>query len=103
MVEWMDETTGELLGMLEEKKVADNTLVIYLADNGWNAFGKAFPYENGVRTPIILRWPGKIAAAMDTKHLATNLDLMPTILAACKVEVPQGLAGINLLDSSSGA
>ena len=101
MVEWMDETTGELLGMLKEKKVADNTLVIYLADNGWNAFGKAFPYENGVRTPIILRWPGKIVAAMDTKHLATNLDLMPTILAACKVEVPQGLAGINLLDSAA--
>jgi arylsulfatase A-like enzyme len=101
MVEWMDETTGELLGMLKEKKVADNTLVIYLADNGWNAFGKAFPYENGVRTPIILRWPGKIVAAMDTKHLATNLDLMPTILAACKVEVPQGLAGVDLLDPAA--
>ena len=101
MVEWMDETTGELLGMLDAKKVADNTLVIYLADNGWNAFGKAFPYENGVRTPIILRWPGKIAPAMDTKHLATNLDLMPTILAACRVEVPQGLPGINLLDSAA--
>ena len=98
MVEWMDETTGELLRMLEEKKVADNTLVIYLADNGWNAFGKAFPYENGVRTPIILRWPEKITPAVDTKDLATNLDLMPTILAACGVRVPPRLPGVDLLD-----
>ena len=98
MVEWMDETTGALLGMLEDKKVADNTLVIYLADNGWNAFGKAFPYENGVRTPVILRWPEKIVPAMDTKDLATNLDLMPTILAACGARVPQGLPGVNLLN-----
>jgi len=98
MVEWMDETTGELLDMLEEKKVAHNTLVIYLADNGWNAFGKAFPYENGVRTPIMLRWPKRIQPAMDTNNLATNLDLMPTILAACHAKMPQGLPGVNLLD-----
>ena len=62
---------------------------------------KRFPYENGVRTPIILRWPAKIAPTMDTKHLATNLDLMPTILAACNVEVPQGLAGVDLLDPAA--
>ncbi|MDG2409155.1 MAG: sulfatase [Pirellulales bacterium] len=98
MVEWMDETTGELLGMLDDKNVADNTLVIYLADNGWNAFGKAFPYENGVRTPIILRWPNKITPRIDTRDLATNLDLMPTILDACNVGLPKGLPGVNLLD-----
>ena len=100
MVEWMDETTGELLDMLEKRKVADNTLVIYLADNGWNAFGKAFPYENGVRTPIMLRWPKRVAPAMDKSDVATNLDLMPTILTACRAKVPDGLPGINLLDRS---
>ncbi|MEK6248883.1 MAG: sulfatase-like hydrolase/transferase, partial [Planctomycetales bacterium] len=57
MVEWFDETCGELVGQLEEKGVADNTLILYLADNGWNENGKGFPYENGVRTPVILRWP----------------------------------------------
>ena len=101
MVEWMDETTGELLSMLTDKKVTDNTLVIYLADNGWNDFGKAFPYENGVRTPIILRWPNRITPRLDTKDLATNLDLMPTILDACNVGLPKGLPGVNLLDQAA--
>ena len=63
MIEWLDETCGELMGQLKNKGVADNTLVIYLADNGWNEYGKASPYENGVRTPVIAHWPAKFVPA----------------------------------------
>jgi arylsulfatase A-like enzyme len=106
MIEWLDETVGELMNHLQQRGLDDNTLVIYLSDNGWNEFGKASPYENGVRTPIILRWPAQIAAARDDEHLAQNIDIFPTILTACGVPLPEAkpgpplasLPGINLLD-----
>ena len=98
MVDWLDETCGQLMGHLKEQGVDDNTLVLYLADNGWNEFGKAFPYENGVRTPVIARWPEKLKPQTDKQQLVSNLDVMPTLLAACGVPVPEGLPGINILD-----
>jgi len=103
MVEWLDETTGALLQSLEEKGVAQNTLVLYLADNGWNEYGKAFPYENGVRTPVIARWPAAIASQVNRQDLASNLDVLPTLLSACAVEVPANLPGIDLLDEEAVA
>jgi uncharacterized sulfatase len=101
MIEWLDESCGELMGQLEEKGVADNTLVIYLADNGWNQYGKAHPYENGVRTPVIAHWPGKIRPRKDERRLVTNLDVVPTILTACGVTPPPSLPGIDLLDDKA--
>ena len=71
MCEWFDETCGQLLDRLDEKGVADNTLVIYVTDNGWiqnpDSGGyaprsKRSPYEGGIRTPIMFRWPGKVQA-----------------------------------------
>jgi arylsulfatase A-like enzyme len=103
MVEWFDETVGQLLASLEKRGVADNTLVVLLSDNGWNAFGKSFPYENGVRTPIILRWPAKVQPQTDRTSLAENIDIVPTILAATGVPAPAGLPGINLLDPAAVA
>jgi arylsulfatase A-like enzyme len=103
MVEWLDETCGALMAQLKDKGVDDNTLIIYLADNGWNEFGKASPYENGVRTPIILHWPGRIAAKTDDQHLAQTIDIMPTILAACEIARPNHLPGLNLLDETAVA
>ena len=98
MVEWLDDTCGDLMKTLKDKGVDDNTLVLYLADNGWNAFGKASPYENGIRTPIIARWPARIKARTDEQKLASNIDIVPTILAACEVAIPEAMPGINLLD-----
>jgi len=98
MVEWLDETCGDLMQNLKDKGVDDNTLVLYIADNGWNAFGKASPYENGIRTPIIARWPAKIQPRLEKTQLASNIDIVPTILSACEVQVPCNLPGINLLD-----
>lgn len=103
MVEWLDETCGDLMANLKDRGVDDNTLVLYLADNGWNEFGKSSPYENGVRTPIIARWRAKIAPEMDREHPAQNIDIVPTILAACGITPPQPLPGINLLDEKAVA
>jgi uncharacterized sulfatase len=101
MVEWLDETIADLMAKLEETGLDEETLVIYLADNGWNRFGKSFPYDNGVRTPIILRWPEGVAARFDETNLAGNLDIMPTILENCGVELPENLPGIDLLNEQS--
>lgn len=98
MIEWLDETIGELMADLDRRGVADDTLVVYVNDNGWNEFGKFSPYENGVRTPIVLRWPKRVPARMDRERLASSIDIMPTILAAAGAVVPAGLPGVNLLD-----
>jgi uncharacterized sulfatase len=103
MIEWLDETCGELMGKLKEKGVDDNTLVLYLADNGWNAYGKAHPYENGVRTPVIAWWPAKIKPRSDKRTLVSNLDIVPTILSACRVTPPKSMPGINVLDAEAAA
>ncbi|MFO1021279.1 MAG: sulfatase-like hydrolase/transferase [Planctomycetales bacterium] len=106
MVEWFDETVGELRNILNEAKVADNTLIIYIADNGWiqrpdnPAYAprsKQSQYEGGLRTPIILHAPGKIPPRM-TDELASSIDILPTILKFTGQDLPPDLPGLNLLD-----
>jgi len=105
MCEWFDETCGELLKIIDDRQQRDNTLVIYVTDNGWiqdpdsRRFArrsKQTPYEGGVRTPIMFRWPGKIPAA-DRHELVSSIDIMPTILAAAGADIPEALPGMNLL------
>ncbi len=115
MIEWFDETCGELMGMLRAKNIFENTVVIYICDNGWAAASttgdwpreqtfkgfamrsKASPYENGIRTPILLSWPG-IVEPRRVSGFAHSIDLFPTIAAVAGFEVPEDLSGINLLD-----
>lgn len=112
-VEWFDRTCGELLDYLEKKGLRENTIVIYTTDNGWiqnpdkaNAFAprsKLTPYEGGVRTPIMISWPARLKPRMDTEHLASNVDLWPTLAALLKTQTPEGLPGINLADEQAAA
>jgi uncharacterized sulfatase len=109
MCEWFDETCGELLDYLEKEKLAATTLVIFLADNGWiqdpqaDRFverSKQSPYEGGVRTPILVRWPGRVAPrTIETP--ASAIDVAPTVLAAAGVERAAGQHGVNLLDEKA--
>ncbi len=104
MCEWLDETCGELVGHLDKAGVAENTLVIYVTDNGWVQTetgsyaerSKRSPNEGGTRNPIMFRWPGTIPAA-DRPELCTSLDIVPTILAAAGAEGPHDFPGLNLL------
>jgi arylsulfatase A-like enzyme len=115
--EWFDETCGQLLGYLDRKKIADNTMVVYICDNGWAApstngadpnqklwknyaqRSKSSPYENGIRTPIMISWPSKVAPKR-VPEFAHAIDLFPTIAAATGVAAPENLPGVDLLNSS---
>ena len=118
MCEWFDETVGELLGVLEKQGLARNTIVVYVVDNGWvqtevaeggasgGERGKRSQYDGGVRTPIMIRWPGHVTPRRDETHLASSIDLFPTILSAVGIDDPsllQALPGVNLLDEKQVA
>jgi uncharacterized sulfatase len=109
--EWWDETCGELLSHLDKQGLAENTLVVYVTDNGWiqtpnaNPFAprsKRSPYEGGIRTPVMLRWPGKLPSRRDEKTLVSTIDLAPTILAACGLSPTKDMRGLNLLEVIAG-
>ena len=109
MVEWFDETVGALLDHLEEQGLARETVIVYVADNGWiqdpgaarfAGRSKQSPYDGGVRTPIMFRWPGTIPPR-DAPELASSLDIMPTLLAAIGEAPPSDLPGVNLLDETA--
>ncbi|MEC8252315.1 MAG: sulfatase [Planctomycetota bacterium] len=106
MCEWFDETCGALLDHLEEQGLTEDTIVVFVADNGWiqreNARGfaprsKRSPYEGGVRTPIMLSWPGRITPGVSDAY-ASSVDLAPTLLRACGVAPPTAMSGKDLLD-----
>jgi arylsulfatase A-like enzyme len=110
MCEWFDETCGDLLDYLEEHELKENTLVVFLVDNGWiqetgdvrttrgwfAPKSKLSPYDGGLRTPVLLRWPGIIEPAV-YQDLASTVDIAPTILAAAG-HPPENMGGVNLLD-----
>jgi arylsulfatase A-like enzyme len=109
MVEWFDETVGDLLKQLDEQGLRDDTIVVYVTDNGWitdpatghyAAKSKQSPYNGGLRTPIMLRWPGHVEPARSAA-LASSLDLTPTLLTAAGGKPSAEMAGINLLDAAA--
>lgn len=111
MCEWWDEQCGELLAHLDQQGLAENTLVVYVTDNGWIQSpdriqfaprSKRSPYEGGIRTPIMLRWPSRLKPRRDEETLVTSLDLAPTILAVCGLEPTKEMAGLNLLPLAAG-
>src|SRR5690606_36761520 len=59
---------------------------------------KRSPYDGGIRTPIMVSWPGKITPLRDDENLASSIDIAPTVLTACGLPVPPNLPGINLLN-----
>lgn len=108
MVEWLDETTGELDAHLAQHGLRDDTVIVYLADNGWDAAhghqsdrAKLSPYELGIRTPMFVRWPAKLKPARDDETLAHIVDVAPTILGLAGVARPEGLPGIDLTDRAA--
>jgi uncharacterized sulfatase len=106
MCEWFDETIGDLLAKLEKSGQAENTLVVYLHDNGWiqdenspnyAPRSKRSQYDTGLRTPILLKWPGHVKPGA-SERLASSVDLAPTILHAAGLRPTKDMRGIDLLD-----
>jgi len=109
MCVWFDETCGQLLDFLDSRKLAADTLVIFLADNGWiqdpradryAPRSKQSPYDGGLRTPILVRWPGKVAPRT-CEAAVSAIDLAPTILKAVGKNPQAGMEGLNLLDAQA--
>jgi uncharacterized sulfatase len=90
--------------IVDDSRIAENTLVVYVTDNGWIQTekgsyaprSKRSPNEFGTRTPIMFRWPGKIPAA-DRPELCSSIDFVPTVLAAAGATGPHDFPGLNLL------
>jgi len=110
MCEWFDETCGELLDYLDRKGLAENTLVVFVTDNGYiqrpdapgpdTSRSKSSVYDAGIRTPILLRWPGRIGPQR-IETPVSSVDLVPTILRACGIEPTPEMPGVNLLDTAA--
>ncbi len=109
MCTWFDETCGQLLAHLDARNLSADTLVIFLADNGWiqdaNADryaprSKQSQYDGGLRTPILVRWPVKVRPARSDRQVS-SIDLAPTILAASGLKPTAEMQGVNLLDESA--
>jgi len=102
MIENIDHNFGRLMKALEENKLADNTVVIFLTDNGpggvrWNGGlrnRKGTVYEGGIRVPCYVRYPAKVKPQAIDRPLA-HIDITPTLLAAC------GFAGKAEVDGKS--
>ncbi len=111
-LEQVDDTVGQLMLGLEKNGFADNTLVIVASDNGGTNkqidnnhpfYGKkATFFEGGVRTPLIIRWPGEVDAGVVFDQVVTNFDYFPTIAAAAGADAPTQLIGRNLLEVVKG-
>lgn len=109
MVEWFDETCGDLLGYLDREGLAKDTIVVYVSDNGWitdpktGRFApksKLSPYDGGLRSPVMVRWPATLAPKQSDVPVS-SLDFFPTILKACGVAAPKDLPGIDLADAAA--
>lgn len=113
-----DDTVGELVAYVERKGLAKDTLFVFVIDNGWTPgtrrhksaqdffyhikASKRSPFEDGLRTPILLRWDGVIKPARH-EQLCSSVDLVPTILSAIGIEHRMtGLPGVDLMVSAKG-
>lgn len=113
VVEELDDGVGRLLRTLDELKLRDNTLVIFMSDNGpflsyGNHAGRATPFregklttfEGGMRVPFLVRWPGKVAAGKTSDAFITGIDLFPSLATIAGNSLPKGLP-IDGLDLSA--
>ena len=108
MCTWFDETCGQLIDVLEKRNLRDDTIIVYVTDNGWiqnpekNGYAprsKQTPYEGGIRTPILFSWPNGKWKNGKRKDVVSSIDLFPTVLAAIGARTPKGLPGLNLLEN----
>jgi arylsulfatase A-like enzyme len=99
-VQGVDDNVGKVLDYLDEAGLAEDTIVIYSADNGWylgdlGLYDKRFMYEPGLRVPLMARGPGIKAGAVP-EQLVANIDLAPTFLDLAGLSIPDFMQGRSL-------
>ena len=107
MCEWFDITCGWLMDYVDNKGLNENTLFVFVCDNGWvqqadkpgfHPRSKRSPYDYGIRTPIMFKWTGTIDPEMDTTSFVSSTDLVPSVLRLAGLEPAVNMYGIDLLD-----
>jgi arylsulfatase A len=114
MTAYMDKMIGRLEARLRELAIAENTLLIFLGDNGthdsvtsrWNGSsyrgGKRTTTQRGTHVPLIVSWPAVIQAGRVSGDLISSVDILPTICQAAKATVPQLIDGVSFLPQLRG-
>ena len=109
MIESLDQNVGRVLAALKASGRADDTIVVFTSDNGGERFAKTWPFngmkgevlEGGIRTPLLVRWPGRVARGVTSEQVAISMDWTPTFLDAAGV--PMGSRaptdGISLMSA----
>jgi arylsulfatase A-like enzyme len=92
---------GRLLHRLDELGIAENTIVIYTSDHGdllrsHGELWKRWPWEESIKVPFIVRWPGHVPAGQRTDTLLGTVDIGPTILALLGLDIPDDMQGMDL-------
>ncbi|MCI0339142.1 MAG: sulfatase, partial [Acidobacteria bacterium] len=103
----VDDNVGRLLDWLEENGLTGNTIVAYTSDQGFflgehNFYDKRFMYEESLRMPFLIRWPGRIRAGSLNKGMILNVDFAPTLLAAAGQSTPSAMQGRSFLPLLEG-
>jgi arylsulfatase A-like enzyme len=106
-IDSVDENVGRVLDYLDKNDLTKNTIVIYSSDQGFylgehGLYDKRWMFEESLKMPFIIRWPGKINPGSKFKQLIQNIDYAPTFLEACGVKMPadanvQGKSFVSLL------
>lgn len=97
MIANFDENMSRLLKRLDELGLAENTIVIYMTDNGTGGGGynsemrgqKGSAYDGGHRVPFFIRWPAQLKAGRDIDRITAHVDVLPTLLDLCNIDVPE--------------
>jgi len=108
MISLMDQQIGRILDTLDRLGLAENTLVVFTTDHG-HLLGQhgliakgAFHYEDLIRLPFLVRWPGHVPAGEVSDAFQSLVDLAPTFLAAAGMEIPLRMTGVNQLPNWCG-
>ncbi|MEM7782547.1 MAG: sulfatase [Planctomycetota bacterium] len=107
-IDSVDENIGRVLDYLDESKLTENTIVIYCSDQGFYLgehgwFDKRWMYEESLRTPFIVRWPGVIQpGTVNSQDIVSPLDFAETFCEIADLEVPSDMQGRSLLPILKG-
>ena len=98
----IDDNIGRFLDYLDQAGLSENTIVIYTSDQGFflgehNMFDKRFMYEESLRMPFLIRWPGRIKPGTVSKEMILNVDFAPMMMDAAGMKVPEDMQGRSFL------
>ncbi len=122
MISILDRHLGELVNLLKQEGIYDNTLIVFSSDNGTTYLGgvdydffnssnpfvdgyghtKGFVYEGGIRVPTIASWPDKIRSGGRSEHLSANYDMLATFCDVASCDIPKETDGISIFPTLIG-